>query len=207
MQRAFLPMRGRLRVTVSVFAVLAVLGGLGALNWLFAIGGTYGLATEIAQLVGVLVAMVVFISWLKRAYWNAAAVEPGVTRHDPAWIPTVWFVPPVNHYRPLQMVNDVWRAARLGGASLPTVWWITFVVQGWAWWVAAFVPDELLKAYVWNAADFGYSAAALLALAMVLQATRGLEARHAEQERAAQAEQQRRFARPAIGQLEALRVR
>ncbi|WP_121257130.1 DUF4328 domain-containing protein [Solirubrobacter pauli] len=205
MRRAFLPLRSRmLEVTVALGVFLAC----SLVTVVLAVGAPYlelPVWLWVLSFVAIVVNLLVggfFISWLKRAYWNASSVDQGSDRFDHSWAVTSWFVPVLNLYRPLQMVHDVWRAARLGNEALPAVWWVSFQAWGWVsfsfWWLG----------HDWYVGLLGLVlgiVAAIFAIVIVVEATRGLQRRNAELE-ADEQEPTGRFDRSAFGQLAALRA-
>ena len=139
------------------------------------------------QTLGFIVGAVVFIRWLHRAYQNVDAVAPTERRYGHGWAIGGWFVPLLNFVRPMQVVNDVWRA---GGwprsAVIPGLWWAVFIASGiYARFATsaygAEEPEEfrdgVIMMLVSDAIDIP---SALLAIALVISATRRLDRRAAE---------------------------
>ena len=93
-----------------------------------------------AQLFGLLAGGGFFIAWLYRVYSNLRPLGAVELNHGEGWAIGGWFVPILALFRPLQLVNDAWRASdsRLGvvvpraaweRAAVPAillVWWIAF---------------------------------------------------------------------------------
>jgi uncharacterized protein DUF4328 len=146
-------LRGRRRAVIIVFSLLIAvdLAAVGS-SWL-QIGlldrlGAGAVVTDaeldasdgrqavfgLLQLWMLLVALVVFIRWLRAAYRGVDRLAPGVRRYGHGWAIGAWFVPFLNLWRPKQIVNDVWRAGGTRGASEPLPWWLNV---WWAGWLAA----------------------------------------------------------------------
>lgn len=93
-----------------------------------------------AQLFGLVAGGGFFIAWLYRVYSNLRPLGAVELRHGEGWAIGGWFVPILALFKPLQLVNDAWRAsdAKLGvvvpraaweRARVPAMlllWWIAF---------------------------------------------------------------------------------
>ncbi|HEX4754924.1 MAG TPA: DUF4328 domain-containing protein [Candidatus Dormibacteraeota bacterium] len=100
-------------------------------------------ATYIGLLV-LIVAAVFFLLWLHRIVANNHALGAKQLRFTPGWAVGWWFVPVANWARPVQAVNEAWRAAdpavvdstadtrRLpasGSHGLIAAWWTTWILS------------------------------------------------------------------------------
>ena len=65
----------------------------------------------LAFFLAVLIAAIFFIAWLRRAYANLRALGVESLRFGTGWAVGAWFVPILNLFRPVQIVNDVWRGS------------------------------------------------------------------------------------------------
>ncbi|MEZ4493212.1 MAG: DUF4328 domain-containing protein [Dehalococcoidia bacterium] len=96
---------------------------------------------NLAQLLVYLFIAAFFIWWLVRATKNVEAFGVRDADYGPGWAMGGWFIPILNFWRPLQVVNQAWRASasHLPGFSgedyrgldvspLLYVWWISFCV-------------------------------------------------------------------------------
>jgi hypothetical protein len=85
---------------------------------------------------------VLFLTWFRRAYANAAALGAGRLRFAGGWAVAGWLVPVFSLFRPKQLLNDVWRAsdpelpADAGdawrGRPVPALlgwWWLAFLAS------------------------------------------------------------------------------
>jgi hypothetical protein len=93
-------------------------------------------ATDLAQTViavlqrlSFLAGAIVFIVWLTAAYRNVDALAPGERRYHRLWAGIGWFVPIWAYFRPVQVVNDVRRAAGGGLDLLVGAWWTLWLVE------------------------------------------------------------------------------
>jgi len=101
-----------------------------------------------------LVTAVVFLIWLRRGYRNLIAMRTPGLRHRPGWAVGAWFVPIMNFGRPIEIVNDTWRASDpelpAGDARWYLLrppwwhawWWACFLGYALSGWVAGRIPDE-----------------------------------------------------------------
>ena len=94
---------------------------------------------DTASVVSYLVAAIFFILWIHRAYRNLDAIG-GLRRWGAGWAIGVWFVPILAWFRPLEIVNDVWRGSDPDSPGRPpagdervrpllTWWWAAFLVS------------------------------------------------------------------------------
>jgi hypothetical protein len=93
-------------------------------------------ATDLAQTViaglqrlAFLAGAIVFIVWLVEAYTNVDALAPGERRFGRVWAGIGWFVPIWAYFRPVQVVNDVRRAAGSGNGLLVFAWWTLWIIE------------------------------------------------------------------------------
>lgn len=74
-----------------------------------------------------------FITWLYQAHHSDRMYRPAL-RHRSGWAIGGWFVPILNFWRPMQMVNDVRRGALghepLRGGALVGWWWGLMLLGG-----------------------------------------------------------------------------
>ena len=128
---------------------------------------------------------IAFIAWMYRAYRNVDAVEPGGRRFDHGWAIGAWFVPFLAMWRPKQIINDIWRAGDASRAFvIGWLWWTLWLVMTPLYWFAnsaytsAQTPEAVRDASTaLLVADVLGATAAVLAIVVVLQATRRLDRR------------------------------
>jgi hypothetical protein len=106
------------------------------------------LATAWGYLIVLLVAVVVFLIWLRRARQNAEHLCHAPHRKVAGWVVLSWICPVVNLWFPFMIIDDVYRASRPGNPSdlfdlrstpgSPLLgWW-------WALWLAGIVPNWII---------------------------------------------------------------
>lgn len=140
---------------------------------------------------------VTFIMWLYRSRRNAERVSyPVEHRHSRGWVIGSWFVPIVNFWYPLQVVQDVWRAFDPAQRDRPLqardsngfilVWWLVFTLMSIVDRVASRLllnedtTMDTVATWTWGAAVITIAAAAL-AIVLVRRLT-DLQYRTAPQE-------------------------
>lgn len=93
-----------------------------------------------ASLVLTIVAMVMFIGWLRRTVANLAPLGARSVPYGTRWAVGSWFVPILNLWRPKSVVDEVWRASdpnlprdegdswtRLPASWVVLAWWVLFI--------------------------------------------------------------------------------
>ena len=132
-----------------------------------------------------LLGAIAFITWMYRAYWNVGVLEPGGRRFDHGWAIGAWFVPFLALWRPKQIINDIWRAEDThAGFAIGTIWWLLWIALTPYYWVAngmytdAQTPETIRDASITLlVGDVLSTAAAVLAVAVAIRATRRLDRR------------------------------
>lgn len=141
----------RAQQTITMFQGLAVVLGLviladfGYINLVGNGRGSDELTTAplgiarsflaLVELVVLITAFILFIRWLRRAYWNLHALGRPV-EHSEGWAAGAWFVPFMNMFRPYSIVREVWRQTQLVAFEQVTphgllrAWWLLFIVHG-----------------------------------------------------------------------------
>ncbi|MBL4687979.1 MAG: DUF4328 domain-containing protein [Nannocystaceae bacterium] len=112
----------------SGVAAAALLGAVAVLPLLLtALGyaGVYVPMTHVAQPLIRVVAVVVTLVWLHRAF----VALRGRTKFSPGFAVACWFIPLGNLFLPALVFRDAWRASRGRGGGLALVWMPT-------WWMA-----------------------------------------------------------------------
>lgn len=159
--RSLTPWRHAAIVLVGITTALSAIGVLLGWNYAAALDGLANgtVTAEEAIIVegrfviqSVLIALfwlaslVASIGWLYVAAKNAEIMRPGECEHTPKWAIWGWFVPFLNLFRPVAMVQQVWDQCR-GGAktwggvpSLIRTWWGLLIVH--------FVLDRIATAQV-----------------------------------------------------------
>ncbi len=138
---------------------------------------------------------VVFILWTRRITANAASFSDEPPAWGTGWATGGWFVPVVSFWRPLQVMNQAWRASdpdaplsgdgwqRRPASPWLVVWWVAFLVGGTHLWIDT--SDPLMQSleqwrFSLRFAQISYvaaAAAAALAIWVVAAITAREEAR------------------------------
>jgi hypothetical protein len=130
---------------LSVVLGLVILADFGYINLLGNGRGTEDLdATPLGiahnllaviELIVMITAFVLFVRWLRRAYWNLHALGRRL-EHSEGWAAGAWFVPLLNMFRPYSIVREVWRQTQLVAFEQVTphgllrAWWLLFILHG-----------------------------------------------------------------------------
>ena len=90
------------------------------------------IAANVAHIMIVILSIVFFIMWFRRAYYNLHMLPWHNARYTEGWAAGGWFVPIINLWWPYQIMMDIWRGTqnalreRLGEPQ-------SGVIVGW-WW-------------------------------------------------------------------------
>ena len=88
-----------------------------------------------------ILAIVFFIMWFRRAYYNLHQLSWHNARYTEGWAAGRWFVPIINLWWPYQIMVDIWRGTqnalreRLGepqSLSIIGWWWAFYLIQRFA---------------------------------------------------------------------------
>ncbi len=99
---------------------------------------TIGMVVGLSAVAIKIAAVVFFILWFRRAYYNLHQVQGAFPSFEEGWASGSWFVPFLNLVRPFQIMRDVWtdtfrlskdENASLPGISLLGVWWGAWIVR------------------------------------------------------------------------------
>ena len=92
----------------------------------------------VANLAIYILAIVFFIMWQRRAYYNLHQLPWHNARYSEGWAAGSWFVPIINFWWPYQIMIDIWRGTqnalreRLGEPQPPRIvgwWWALYLVN------------------------------------------------------------------------------
>lgn len=155
----------------------------------------------LVQFIGLIVAIVFFVRWFRRAYRNLPALGAEPLRFRRGWAVWGWFVPILGWFRPKQIANDIWRASdpeapsAEGGPSrwqekpvpgLFQLWWAAYLISTFLDNVAArysLRADDVdgydAEAVAYMVADTAAILAAVLAVLVIRRTTARQEARAA----------------------------
>lgn len=88
-----------------------------------------------------IVSIVVFLNWFRRAYGNLHRAGTTYMEHKETMAIWCWFIPFVWFYRPLQIMNEIWRDTQenikkfdptyvmKSGKLIITLWWVLFIIS------------------------------------------------------------------------------
>ena len=142
---------------------------------------------SLVELIVLVTAGVLFIRWLRRAYWNLHALGRRM-EHGEGWAAGAWFVPFLNLFRPYSIVREVWRHTQLIAFEQVTphgllrVWWMVFLLHGFVSNAtgrmdnAATTTEQLQSAAWGNMVTAGLMLATALLTIQVVQRIAGYEA-------------------------------
>ena len=121
-------------VLLLSFACLGLSGFLLTTTLTEMMTTAYGLL-RLAQLVAILLTIIFFLRWLRRAYANLNRAGLA-TDYSDGWAVGAWFVPFLNLVRPYAIVRETWRGTSLlatdaaPGLALLRWWWGVFLFDG-----------------------------------------------------------------------------
>jgi hypothetical protein len=85
-----------------------------------------------------ILAIIFFISWFRRAYYNLHAIPGSSPAYAEGWAAGWWFVPVMNLFRPYQIMREIWdgtqkvithRLDKLYSLNIIVIWWTAFIVM------------------------------------------------------------------------------
>jgi hypothetical protein len=102
------------------------------------------------KVVAYIATIVVFLIWLHRVYKNLIALNVQSLQVSPGWAVGYWFIPIVNLFKPLQIVNEVYHGSNsedlkdgYGFSNTSTTMLLGF---WWACWLASNVAGRIASA-------------------------------------------------------------
>ena len=120
------------------------------------------------------VAGIVFISWMHRAYKNLEPLRGLLQDHSPWWVVFGWIIPIISLFRPYQLMKEIYRDSSPGlpdrGESTPLlpIWWALWLLGGWIGNVAGNLVFQGETARDFITADRFYIVTDALALAALV---------------------------------------
>jgi hypothetical protein len=134
--------------------------------------------------------MIFFIMWFRRAYYNLHSLPWHNARHSEGWAAGSWFIPILSLFWPYQIMEDIWRGTqnaikeRFGepqSAAIVGWWWTLFLINNFFGYITAFATggaadvDELLTAMKIEFIGEIISIAAIIIAIRVIQRTSNFE--------------------------------
>jgi len=98
---------------------------------------TFIMVVNVAHIIIVILSIVFFIMWFRRAYYNLHTLPWHNARYTEGWAAGSWFVPIINLWWPYQIMMDIWRGTqhalreRLGeprSAAIVGWWWALHLI-------------------------------------------------------------------------------
>lgn len=99
----------------------------------------------------IILAIVFFIMWFRRAYYNVRQLPWHNARYTDGWAAGSWFVPIINLWWPYQIMVDIWRGTqnflreRLGEPQSTSIigwWWALYLIWRFTINIAGTVSSE-----------------------------------------------------------------
>jgi len=98
---------------------------------------TFIIVVNVAHIIIVILSIVFFIMWFRRAYYNLHTLPWHNARYTEGWAAGSWFVPIINLWWPYQIMMDIWKGTqnalreRLGeprSAAIVGWWWALHLI-------------------------------------------------------------------------------
>jgi len=137
-----------------------------------------------------LLSMIFFIMWFRRAYYNLHNLPWHNARHSEGWAAGSWFVPILSLFWPYQIMEDIWKGTqnaikeRFGEPQSTAIiawWWAFYLVNNFFGYISAFATkgaadvEELLTATKVEFIGEIISIAAIIITIKVIQRTSSFE--------------------------------
>jgi hypothetical protein len=106
---------------------------------------------NIIHFVIVILSMIFFIMWFRRAYYNLHCLSWNYARHTEGWAAGAWFIPILNLVWPYQIMEDIWKGTqnaireRLGepqSAAIVGWWWALYLINNFFGYVTMIVGSD-----------------------------------------------------------------
>jgi hypothetical protein len=106
---------------------------------------------SVIQLIILILSMIFFIMWFRRAYFNLQQLQWNYARYSEGWAAGGWFIPVINLFYPYQIMVDIWRGTqnaikeRFGepqSTALVGLWWATYLINNFFAYISSFVTRE-----------------------------------------------------------------
>lgn len=148
------------------------------------------IAINAAHLIIVILSMVFFIMWLRRAYFNLHSLSWHSARHSEGWAAGSWFIPILNLFWPYQIMEDIWRGTQNAirekfgepqSTALIGWWWALYLINKFFGYITAFASkgatevDSLLTATRLEFVGDLVSIAAIVVTIRMIQRTSSFE--------------------------------
>ena len=147
--------------------------------------GIYGL-----NFIMIILSMIFFIMWFRRAYYNLHCLSWSYTRHTEGWAAGAWFIPILNLVWPYQIMEDIWKGTqnaireRFGEPQSSAIigwWWALYLINNFFSYITSFVTgdakgvDELITSTIVELIGEVISIAAIIVTVRMIQRTSNFE--------------------------------
>jgi len=153
------------------------------------ISDTLRTVVTVVNFIMLVLSMIFFIMWFRRAYYNLHTLPWHNARHTEGWAAGSWFIPILSLLWPYQIMEDIWRGTqnaikeRFGepqSAAIIGWWWAIYLVNNFFGYSAFAIRDpagidELLTATKIEFVGEIISIAAIIITIRVIQRTSNLE--------------------------------
>ena len=143
----------------------------------------------VVNFIMLVLSMIFFILWFRRAYYNLHTLPWHNARHTEGWAAGSWFIPILSLFWPYQIMQDIWRGTqnaikeRFGepqSAAIVGWWWAIYLVNNFFGYSAFAIRDpagidELLIATKVEFVGEIISIAAIIITIRVIQRTSNFE--------------------------------
>ena len=148
------------------------------------------IAINAAHLIIVILSMIFFIMWFRRAYFNLHSLSWHSARHSEGWAAGSWFIPILNLFWPYQIMEDIWRGTQNAirekfgepqSTDLVGWWWALYLINKFFGYITAFASkgatevDGLLTATKLEFVGDLISIAAIVVTTRMIQRTSSFE--------------------------------
>lgn len=166
--------RSRLKLAMRIMVVAVIADAIGVLLSLISIkfvgdieSGNYSesdleifdlisLVYGIGYLIVIVLTIILFIMWFRRAYYNVTQFALTPPRFTEGWAAGAWFVPILSLFRPVQIMREIWLETiaylrnrsplipKTNIQSLISLWWGFWIVGNIIGNVSWRIPDDSL---------------------------------------------------------------
>jgi len=162
---------GRAKLIISIFWLMLgiALLNIGSLTWQYYLlvdmqahpenidmptletSDTLRTGINVINLIMLILTMIFFIMWFRRAYYNLHCLSWNEARHSEGWAAGSWFIPILNLFWPYQIMEDIWRGTqnaireRFGEPQSSAIvgwWWALYLVNNFYGYFTSFISGN-----------------------------------------------------------------
>jgi len=145
---------------------------------------------NVINLIMIILTMIFFIMWFRRAYYNLHCLSWNEARHSEGWAAGSWFIPILNLVWPYQIMEDIWKGTqnaireRFGEPQSATIvgwWWALSLINFFFSYITSFITgnasgvDKLVTATKVELISELISIAAIIVTVRMIQRTSNFE--------------------------------